>query len=69
MNFGAAIKALRTQRKISQRALADSLGCSNNYISLLEVNKRKPSLELLELLCQRFDTKLSQLFLLAEAIK
>lgn len=37
---GANIRRLRTEHKISQEQLAEVLGCSSGFVSLLETGKR-----------------------------
>jgi len=44
MNFGQAIKLCRTQRGVSQADLARQAECSVSYLSMLENNKRDPTL-------------------------
>ena len=47
MNIGDQIKALRIERKISQKSLADSLGITQSTIANYENNIRQPNLEML----------------------
>ena len=42
--FGANLKKVRTNKKISQENLALSSGFDRTYVSLLERGKRNPSL-------------------------
>lgn len=42
--FGNAIREIRTQRGISQEALADKCGLDRTYISGIERGERNPSL-------------------------
>lgn len=44
MNVGQAIKLCRTRRGISQADLAQLAECSVSYLSMLENNKRDPTL-------------------------
>jgi transcriptional regulator with XRE-family HTH domain len=44
MNVGQAIKMCRTRRGISQTDLALKANCSVSYLSMLENNKRDPTL-------------------------
>ena len=44
MNVGQAIKLCRTRRGISQADLARQAECSVSYLSMLENNKRDPTL-------------------------
>jgi transcriptional regulator with XRE-family HTH domain len=42
--FGNAIREIRTQRGISQEALADKCGLDRTYVSGIERGERNPSL-------------------------
>lgn len=48
MNLGKAIKLCRTQRDLNQQELAEKVGLSVSYLSLIEKNKRDPSLSIVE---------------------
>lgn len=48
MNLGKAIKLCRTQRGLNQQQLADLVGLSVSYLSLIEQNKRDPSFSVVE---------------------
>ena len=48
MSLGSAIKLCRTQKNIPQDKLAKDVGVSIQYISLLENDKRDPSLAVAE---------------------
>lgn len=45
MKLGQILKLIRTKRNISQKEMADILGISQNYLSLIEGNKKEPSAE------------------------
>lgn len=45
MNLGYVLKLIRTSKGMSQREMADLLGISQNYLSLIESNKKFPSPE------------------------
>jgi len=45
MKLGQILKLIRTKRNISQKEMADILGISQNYLSLIEGNKKEPSTE------------------------
>jgi len=47
MTLGNAIKLIRTARNVRQRDLAHSLNVSPNYLSMLEANRRVPSVTFL----------------------
>lgn len=44
MNLGRALKLCRNQRNLKQHELASKAGLSVSYLSMLEQNKRDPSL-------------------------
>lgn len=48
------LKKLRTQRGISQKAVADGVGCSPTVYSRYETGERQPSIEMLISLSQFF---------------
>ena len=50
--FGKVIAELRAKRGISQEQLAEAIGSTNVYISLLESGRRKPSLNATILIAQ-----------------
>lgn len=45
--FGERIKALRTQSKMTQAALAEAIFVSESYIALIESGRRNPSSEII----------------------
>jgi len=48
MTLGNAIKLIRTARNVKQRDLASQLNVSPNYLSMLEANRRAPSVAFLK---------------------
>jgi transcriptional regulator with XRE-family HTH domain len=46
--FAANIQRLRSKKKLSQKALADKVGISVSYVSMLERGQRSPPLETIE---------------------
>lgn len=48
MTLGNAIKLIRTARKVKQRELASALKVSPNYLSMLEADRRAPSIGFLK---------------------
>lgn len=46
--FAANVQRLRSKRKMSQKALADRVGISVSYVSMLERAQRSPPLETIE---------------------
>lgn len=45
MNIGYILKLIRTSKGMSQKEMADFLGISQNYLSLIESKKKFPSPE------------------------
>lgn len=50
--IGKAIVAIRNERQISQKELADRSNLANGYLSQIENDKKLPSLEALDSICQ-----------------
>jgi transcriptional regulator with XRE-family HTH domain len=62
VTLGNAIKLIRTARKLTQRKLAKQLEVSANYLSLIESDKRDPSLAFLNRLAAQLGIPLAMLF-------
>jgi putative transcriptional regulator len=56
------IKEIRTEKKLSQAALADLVGVSRNTISSIETGQFHPTARLALLLCIALDKKFEDLF-------
>lgn len=65
MNVGQAIKMCRTKRGVSQTDLARLADCSVSYLSMLENNKRDPTLSTLTKVAQALNVPVGILFFLA----
>jgi transcriptional regulator with XRE-family HTH domain len=46
--FAGNVRRLRGKKKLSQKALADRVGISVSYVSMLERGQRSPPLETIE---------------------
>lgn len=46
--FADNVRRLRSKKKLSQKALADKVGISVSYVSMLERGQRSPPLETVE---------------------
>ena len=68
MRYGAGIKRARLQAGWSQKKLAKIMGIEASYISLIEADKRVPSLEVLERIAQECSLRLSHLVQLCETM-
>lgn len=56
------IKEARTEKKLSQAALADLVGVSRNTISSIETGQFNPTAKLALLLCVALEKKFEDLF-------
>lgn len=56
------IKEVRTEKKLSQAALADLVGVSRNTISSIETRQFNPTAKLALLLCVALEKKFEDLF-------
>ena len=65
MNVGRALKLCRSQRGMTQADLAKGAGFSVSYLSLLEQNKRDPSLSTVEKIAHALNVPFSILIFLA----
>lgn len=59
--FGECIRRLRTERGVSQSALAEYLGVSKQAVSMIESGKRAPSPDVFISLADFFDVSLDYL--------
>lgn len=66
MKLGGAIKEYRTRRKLSLKALADQTGLSVGYLSLLEREKRDPTLSTVERIAHALGISVFMLVLSAQ---
>jgi transcriptional regulator with XRE-family HTH domain len=63
MTLGSAIKLVRIAKGVRQVTLATELGVSPNYLSLIEVGKREPSITFLRLLAKKLEVPIGMFFL------
>jgi transcriptional regulator with XRE-family HTH domain len=61
MNIGEVIVSLRKQSRIRQKELANSLGITATYLSLIETNQTKASISLLSRIANYFNLPLNAL--------
>lgn len=62
MTLGNAIKLIRTARGLTQREVAHDVEVSANYLSLIESDKREPSLSFLNRLAGKLGVPVAMLF-------
>jgi transcriptional regulator with XRE-family HTH domain len=67
--YGRALRQLRTDRRLSQEALAHLANLDRTYVSGIERGERNPSLENILRLADALQIKVSELAILAEAIE
>ena len=65
MNIGQAIRLCRMQRGVSQSAIANRANCSVSYLSMLENNKRDPTLSMVSNIAEALHVPVGLLFILA----
>lgn len=58
MNIGNAIHTVRKQKDLSQKEFSELVGIDQSYLSMIENNKKKPSMKLLEKISQETKTPL-----------
>lgn len=63
MQFGKTLKLIRVLKGLKQKELAEKLGVSPNYLSLIENDRREPSLSFIKALSKGLDVPVSFLFL------
>lgn len=61
MDLGARIRALRTEKKLSQKQLAEKAGISNTYLSDIEIGRTNPSLKTLLKIAEALSVEAAQL--------
>jgi len=66
MSVGRSVKLLRTAAGLKQKHLADRLDVSSNYLSLVENDRREPSISFLKSLASEIGVPLGLLFLEVE---
>jgi len=65
--FGAELRKLREKAGLSQEQLAESAGVHRTYVSLLERNKKSPTLDVLFRLCKALRVPASKVIARVEA--
>lgn len=65
MNYGKAIRIIRNIRDLSQKDLAKKVNVVASYISYIEDNKRKPTLEVLERIAETLQIPLYLLIIIS----
>lgn len=66
--IGDVLKRMRKIYGYKAIEMSEKLGISNSYLSEIENNKKKPSLELLEVYSNVFEIKVSSLILMSEKL-
>ena len=60
--LGKTIKMLRINAGIKQKNLAEKVGISSNYLSLVENGKREPSIPVIQCIAEELDIPISYIF-------
>jgi len=60
--FGKTLRELRTERGLSQWALADKAGLDHNYVGMIERGERNPAVVNVVKLAKALDVAPSELF-------
>jgi transcriptional regulator with XRE-family HTH domain len=66
MTLGNAIKTVRTASRVKQQDLAKRIGVTANYVSLVEGDKREPSVAFLKKAANSLEVPVSLFFLWQE---
>ena len=66
VDIGTQIRKARTRAGLSQEQLAFKCGLSRNYISLVELNRKSPTLSTLARICHSMGVRVSALVAAAE---
>ncbi|PTL37653.1 helix-turn-helix domain-containing protein [Alkalicoccus saliphilus] len=61
MNIGDNIKAIRTEKKLTQQELADNMNISRSYLSDVENNRKNPSMKTIESLASKLNVSIAYL--------
>lgn len=64
--IGYVLKLLRIAREMTSRELSKEMGVSQSYISEIESNKKKPSMEMLSKYSDALDVKMSTILYFKE---
>ena len=65
--FGDTLRKMRMIYGISAKEFSERLGVSTSFLSMIETDKKKPSIELLSKCADIFEISLSALVLLSES--
>lgn len=60
-DFARVLRLLRSEKRLSQQALADKLGISKSAINMYERGEREPGFETLELIADYFNVDMDYL--------
>jgi len=67
VKLGRAIKVMRTASGIKQKDIANKIGVTPNYVSLVEAGKREPSIAFLRRIAKVIGVPVGLFFLWAES--
>jgi transcriptional regulator with XRE-family HTH domain len=66
MDYGKAISVIRAAKGLSQRQLAEKINMAPSYISRIESNVRTPSLDVIDLICEKLEVPITLFMLLGK---
>lgn len=64
--LGTILKEIREEQGLSQAALAEKTCLSRSYIALIELNKKVPRIEQLEIICKALNKSLPTILMLTQ---
>lgn len=66
MDYGKAVSIIRAAKGLSQKELAGLIGKTPSYVSRIENNERTPSMDVINLICDRLEVPVSLFMLLGK---
>ncbi len=69
MKYGKALRSIRRKSRMTQKELAADCGLTSSYVSHIEADRKKPTLDALEAICKSLKVKMSEFIAHAEKTK
>lgn len=69
MKYGKALRSVRREKGLTQERLADACGLTKSYVSHIEAERKRPTLDALEAICNGLGIKVSEFVARAESAK
>jgi DNA-binding XRE family transcriptional regulator len=67
--YGKALRSIRREKRLTQEKLAVTCGLSKSYISHIEAERKRPTLDTLEAICKGLGIRVSEFVARAESKK